>query len=195
MVNILCTTLLVVASLQVGLAYPRKSSSLIELETHEASVDEDDSKELIDLKKEIKSISEDIDVDKDNEQKLQDEDDSSMQDEYDDEYGNGMTRNDDSQQIITQNKYEKLISQTDKTKASYYYKLYCHFYALAMKYKKDLILKGKRYRQSRKESDFKLALKDKLEYLYFKKLYFKYYKSYSSLGTGKGIDCAHKDFV
>ena len=55
MVNILCTTLLVVASLQVGLAYPHKSSSLIELETHKASVDEEDSKELIDLKKRDKS--------------------------------------------------------------------------------------------------------------------------------------------
>ena len=150
MVNILCTTLLVVASLQVGLAYPHKSSSLIELETHEASVDEDDSKELIDLKKEIKAICEDIDVDKDNEVKLQDEDDSSMQHEYDDEYGNGMTRNDDSQQIITQNEYEKLISQTNETKASHYYKLYRRYYTLAMKYKKITILNGKRYRQSRK---------------------------------------------
>ena len=41
-----------------------------------------------------------------------------MQDEYDNEYGNGVTRNDDSQQIITQNEYEKLISQRDETKAS-----------------------------------------------------------------------------
>ena len=131
MVNILCTTLLVVESLQVGLAYPYKSSSLIELETHEASVDKDDSKELIDLKKEIKAISEDIDVDKDNEEKLQDEDDSSMQDEYDDEYGNGTTRNDDSQQIMTQNEYEKLISQGYQIKDSLYYKLYRRYYNLA----------------------------------------------------------------
>ena len=130
MVNILCTTLLVVASLQVGLPYPHKSSSLIELESHEASVDEDDSRELIDLKKEIKAISEDIDVDKDNEEKLQDENDSSMQDEYDDEYGNGMTQNDDSQQIITQNEYEKLISQGYQIKDSLYYKLSRRYYNL-----------------------------------------------------------------
>ena len=188
MVNILCTTLLVVASLQVGLAYPHKSSSLIELETHEASVDEDDSKELIDLKKEIKAISEDIDVDKDNEEKLQDEDDSSMQDEYDDEYGNGMTRNDDSQQIITQNECEKLISQRDKSLASHYYTLYHHYYSLSMTFKKSLILKSKRYRKGHKESDYKLALKAKDQYFRFKKLYFKYHELYSSLGTDKGQD-------
>ena len=186
MVNILCTTLLGGARLHVGLAYPHKSSSLIELETHEASVDEDDSKELIDLKKEIKAICEDIDVDKDNEEKL--EYDSSMQDEYDDKYGNGMTRNDDSQQIITQIEYEKLISQTNKIKASHYYKLYRHYYTVAMKCKKITILNGKRYRQSRKESHYKLALKAKHQYLHFKKLYFKYYKLYSSLGTDKGKD-------
>ena len=47
-----------------------------------------------------------------------------MQDEYDDEYGNGMTRNDDSKQIITQNEYEKLISQGYQIKDSLYSKLY-----------------------------------------------------------------------
>ena len=181
MANILCSTLLVVASLQVGLAYPHKSSSLIELETREASVDEDDSKELIDLKNEIKAISENIDLDKDNEVKLQDEDDSSLQDEYDDEYGNGMTRNDDNQQIITRNEYEKLISQTNQNKASRYYKL-----NLPMTYKTFYTLNGKRYSQSRKESYYKLALKAKHLFLHFKKLYFKYYKLYRSLGTDKG---------
>ena len=189
MVNILCTTLLVVASLQVGLAYPHKSSSLIELETHEASVDEDDSKELIDLKKEIKAISEDIDVDKDNEEKLQDEDDSSMQDEYDDEYGNGMTRNDDSQQIITPNEYEKLISQVYTFKDSLYYKLYRRYYDLAKNLKKKIsFLSGKLKRPKRNESHYQLALKAKLQYHHFKKWYFKYYKLYSSLGTDKGQD-------
>ena len=188
MVNILCTTLLVVASLQVGLAYPHKSSSLIELETHEASVDEDDSKELIDLKKEIKAISEDIDVDKDNEEKLQDEDDSSMQDEYDDEYGNGMTRNDDSQQIITQNEYEKLISQRDETLAGHYDTLFNHYYSLTKSSQKDMTLKTKRYRKSRKESDYKLALKAMHRYLKFKKLFLKYYTLYNNLGTDKGQD-------
>ena len=186
MVNILCTTLLVVASLQVGLAYPHKSSSLIELETHEPSVDEDDSKELIELKKEIKAISEDIDVDKDNEEKLQDEDDISMQDEYDDEYGNGMTRNDDSQQIITPNEYEKLISQVFTFKDTLYYKLYRHYYNLAKDLTKDIsFLRGKPKRSKRNESHYQLA---KLQYLHFKKLYFKYCKLYSSLDTDKGQD-------
>ena len=186
MVNILCTTLLVVASLLVGLAYPHKSNSLIELETHEASVDEDDSKELIDLKKELKAITEDTDVDRDNEEKLQDEDDSSMLVEYDDEYGNGMTRNDDSQQI--QNKYENLISMTDETIASYYYKRYHNYYMLTMGYKYIYILNGKRYRKSRKKIYLKLARKEKLQYFHFKKLYIKYSKLYRCLGTDKGQD-------
>ena len=116
------------------------------------------------LKKEIKAISEGIDVDKDNEEKLQDEDDSSMQDEYDNEYGNGVTRNDDSQQIITQNEYEKLISQKDETKASHYYKLYRQNLNLASILKRQYILTEKRFRQSRKVGDYKLARQARDQY-------------------------------
>ena len=188
MVNILCSTLLVVASLQVGLAYPHKSNSLIEFETHEASVDEDDSKDLIDLKNEIKAISEDINVDKDNEEKLQDEDDSSLQDEYADEYGNGMTWNDDSQQIITQNENEKLISQTNQIKASLYYELYHLYYAIAKKYKKSYIINVELYRKSRKKSHYTMALKAKHLFLYCKKRFLMFKKLYRSLGTDKGQD-------
>ena len=92
--NILCTTLLVVASLHVGLAYPHKINSQIELETHEESAEEENTKPLVDLEKELKEIIEDADVDKENEEEVPDENNSFMQDEYDNMAGEGMAQGD-----------------------------------------------------------------------------------------------------
>ena len=131
--NILCTTLLVVASLHVCLAYPHKIISQIELETHEASAKEENTKPLVDLEKELKAIIEDADVDKENEEEVPDENNSFMQDEYDNMDGEGMAQGDkdmpsswdESQQIITQNDDEMLISQESQRQApKNYYNLY-----------------------------------------------------------------------
>ena len=114
MVNILCTTLLVIASLHVGLVYPLKSSSRIELETHEAAAEEDVSKQLADLEKELNAIIEDADVDNDNKEEVLDADKSFMQDRYDEDE-DGMTQDDEDEDGMTQDdEDEDGITQDDE---------------------------------------------------------------------------------
>ena len=200
MVNILCTTLLVVASLHVGLAYPQKINSQIELETHEASAKEENTKPLVDLEKELKAIIEDADVDKENEEEVPDENNSFMQDEYDNMDGQGMAQADkdmpsswdESQQIITQNDDEMLISQESQRQArKRYYNLYrsCLNSSNEWKkrYKKYLIL----FHQSEGSVKIrygKLYRLAKKNYSTYRNSYRRYFNLYRSSGGTRSRD-------
>ena len=171
--NMLCTTLLVIASLHVGLVYPLKSSSRIELETHEAAAEEDASERLADLEKELNAMIEDTDVDNDNKAEVLDADKSFMQDRYEKDE-DGMTQDDedvsssldDSKSITSQNDDEKLTIQgCGSSRRRYYYRLYLHYYRLACRQRK-LMCAYRRYciRYRRAYSRYRCYLKLYLRY-------------------------------
>ena len=196
--NILCTTLLVVASLHVCLAYPHKINSQIELETHEAFAEEGNTKPQVDLEKELKTIIEDADVDKENEEEVPDENNSFMQDEYDNMAGEGMAQGDkdmpsswdESQQIITQNDDEMLISQGSQCQAlkKYYilYRLYLKSSIALKKLCNRYKILYHRSKGSSKKLYFMLYRLAKIGYSKSIKHYRMYFKLYlSSGGTRK----------
>ena len=133
----------------MGLVYTQKSSSLIELNTHDTSFEEDASKEQVRLEKELKAIIEVTDIDRVNDAELQDEDDSFMQDKYENKDGDGMTQ--DVEDGLTQD--EEDASSRDDSKlitsqgcARKYYKLFRRYYYLFYRTRKYYIYYYRRYR-------------------------------------------------
>ena len=191
MVNILCTTLLVIASLHVGLVYPLKSSSHLELETHEAIDEADASKLLTDLEKELNAIIEDTDVDKDNKEEVLDADRSFMQDKYDNNE-DGMTQDDEDEDGMSQDDEDVSLSRDDskplqrdgkkltiqgcRRYARYYYRLYRRYYYLACRQRKFYYYYYRLYR--RYYILYRRAYSRYICYLRYYRRYYNLYRRY-----------------
>ena len=157
-----------------GSGLPLKSSSRIELETHEAAAEEDASERLADLENELNAIIEDTDIDNDNKAEVLDADKSFLQDRYEKDE-DGMTQDDEdvfssldnSKPITSQNDDEKLTTQICwSSRRRYYYKRYRLFYKLACRQRK-LMCAYRRYciRYRRAYSRYRCYVKQYRRYL------------------------------